>query len=161
VTGVVWVGFSVRVFVCTGSCAVEPAVGGLLTLLISIGVVVMISFARSVAARPVDPEGSSAWLYGLSIIFALGVAAAVTRIPSVSCPPGSHLSFFGFCAGAHSARLAVHSREWIKALIDAAGIVVAFTLVRSKRWVHAGAPIAGAVWLAGTSDFLVRTMGRG
>src|ERR1043166_6205024 len=113
-SGVVWIGFSVRVFVCSGRCPVESAIGGFLTMILPIVVVVLVGIARRVNDRPVDPGGSAGWLYGLSIIFVRGVAAAVTSIPTVTCPPGTTLSFFGFCAGAHRSRLSATSNAGLK-----------------------------------------------
>ena len=160
-SGIVWVGFSVRVFVCSGICPVDSAIGGFLTMILSIVVVVLIAIARRTNDRPVEPDGTAGWLYGLSFIFVVGVAAAVTSIPTVTCPPGSTLSFFGFCAGAHRSRLPIHSNAGLKWMIDVAAVVIGFTVIRSKRWIRVGAPIAGIAWLAGTGDLLARTLGRG
>ena len=80
VSGIVWIAFSVRALVHSDAHYVESSVGGLLTILLSILVAVLIGVARRVSDRPVEPDGSSGWLYGLSLIFLLGVAAAVTRI---------------------------------------------------------------------------------
>jgi len=130
-------------------------------MILPIVVVVLVGIARRVNDRPVDPGGSAGWLYGLSIIFVLGVAAAVTSIPTVTCPPGTTLSFFGFCAGAHRSRLPIHSNAGVKWLIDFAAVVIGFTVIRWKRWVRVGAAIAGIAWLAGIGDLLARTLGHG
>jgi hypothetical protein len=77
-------------------------------------------------------------------------------LPSVSCPPGQYLSVFRFCYIANSDRFPVIDKRWMKDVADVAGVVVALTLIRWRRLVFVTAPIAGAVWLVGSLDLLVR-----
>ena len=58
-------------------------------------------------------------------------------------------------ATAHS-RFPVIDKRWMKDLADIAGVVVALTLIRWQRLVFVTAPIAGAVWLMGSLELLVR-----
>ena len=39
-------------------------------------------------------------------------------------------------------------------LIDVAGVVVGFTIIRSRRWVRVTAPVAGIVFVGGTVALL-------
>ncbi len=145
-SGIVWLVFSYRAFACTGDCAIPPPLGGLLVVVLAI----------SILQQPVESSGSSGWLWGLSVIFGLGIALGAMTLPSFSCPPGQSLSVFRFCSIANSDRFPVIDKRWMKDVADVAGVVVALTLIRWRRLVFVTAPIAGAVWLVGSLDFLVR-----
>jgi hypothetical protein len=162
-TGVAWLAVTVKLALCTTGCAVEPGLAGLIAMPVAVAVIGAAALARNVLARPVeaDSDAGSGWVYGLATIFALGVVAAASGIPSLTCPDGMQLSFFGFCAAPDGSRVDAASWTWLRRWIDVAGIVVGFTLFRTKRWVHVTAPIAGAVWLGGTGSLLIRTLVRG
>jgi hypothetical protein len=160
-SAVAWLVVSFQVSQCTQHCSVEPGVGGLVALLVSVVLVAAIGLAWTILVRPTDPEGGLGWVFGLSVIFAVGVLAAASGIPSLTCPHGTKLSFFGFCAGPHGARLDAARWAWLRRLIDVAGVLLAFTLIRSRRWVAVTASVAGVVWLAGTGALLVRTLAEG
>ena len=112
--------------------------------------------AISILQQPVESSGGSGWLWGLSVIFGLGIALGAMTLPSISCPPGQYLSVFRFCYIASNDRFPVIDKRWMKDVADVAGVVVALTLIRWRRLVFVTAPIAGAVWLVGSVDFLVR-----
>jgi hypothetical protein len=156
VSGLLWFFASFRAFACVRDCAVLPALGGLLVLCVSVVVVVMAWTAIGIIGRPVETDGSSGWMVGLSVIFALGVVFAATRIPSYACPMGMHLSHFGFCFASSSDRFPPTDWRWLKEVIALMGAIVAFTLIRIRRWAYVNAPIAGAVWLFGSLDLLMR-----
>jgi hypothetical protein len=155
-SAVVWLVVWVRIALCTQRCTVEPGLAGLIGMLVAVALVAAVAMARAILARPSDPDAGSAWVFGLSVIFAAGVVAAASTIPSLACPAGTKLSFFGFCAGENGARLPAASWTWLRRLIDVAGVVVGFTVVRSTRWVKIGAVVAGAAWLAGTGALLLK-----
>jgi hypothetical protein len=154
-----WLVVTIRIALCTQGCAIEPGLGGFVLMPVAVVLVAAVALLRSILGRPTDPEaGSSWWWVGLGVIFAVGVVAAASGIPSLTCPAGMKLSFFGFCAGERGARLPAASWVWLRRLIDVAGIVVGFTLMRSRRWVRVTAPVAGLVFLAGTGALLARTL---
>jgi hypothetical protein len=155
-SGIVWLVFSYRAFACTGDCAIPPPLGGLLVVVVGAIVALMVWLAISILQQPVESSGSSGWLWGLSVIFGLGIALGAMTLPSVSCPPGQHLSVFRFCYIASNDRFPVIDKRWMKDVADVAGVVVALTLIRWRRLVFVTAPIAGAVWLVGSLDFLAR-----
>jgi hypothetical protein len=155
-SAVVWLVVYTRIALCMQGCTIEPGLGGLIGLLVAGALVAAIAMARAIVSRPTDPEASSAWMFGLSVIFAVGVVAAASAIPSLTCPAGTELSFFGFCAGENGARLPAASWAWLRRLIDVAGVVVGFTLMRSRRWVKFGSVVAGAVWLVGSGVLLMK-----
>ena len=100
-----WLVVAFRIAVCTGVCEHEPGLGGLVLLVVALPFVAAIALFRATLIRPGDPDASAAWRFGLSVIFSVGVVAGASWIPSLTCPPGTTLSFFGFCAGEHGARL--------------------------------------------------------
>ena len=164
--GLAWLAVSVRVLLCTRGCTVAAGAGGLVAILVAGVVIAAAALLRATLPRPLDPEAGSGWVYGLGVIFAVGVIAAASGIPDLVCPAGTKLSFFGFCAGPHSTRLAATSWTWLRRWIDVAGIVlgglmVGFAALRTRRWVVVTAPIAALVWLAGTTALLLRTVGSG
>src|SRR5436309_4253631 len=155
-SGIVWLVFSYRAFACTGDCAIPPPLGGLLVVVVGAIVAVMVWLAISILQQPVESSGSSGWLWGLSVIFGLGIALGAMTLPSFSCPPGQSLSAFRLCYIASNDRFPVIDKRWMKDLADIAGVMVALTLIRWQRLVFVTAPIAGAVWLMGSLELLVR-----
>ena len=153
-----WLVVAVRIAMCTLGCVHEPGLGGLVLLVFAVPFVAAIGLFRGTLIRTTDPEASAAWRFGLSVIFAVGVLAGASWIPSLTCPPGTKLSFFGFCAGPHGVRLEAASWVLQRRLIDVAGVVVGFTIIRSRRWVRVTAPVAGLVFVAGTVALLARTL---
>lgn len=160
VSALAWLVVTIRIALCTKDCAIEPGLGGLVMLPVVVVLVGALALFRTILARPTDPEAGSAWRFGLGVIFAVGVVAAASWIPSLTCPAGTKLSFFGFCAGENGARLPAASWTWLRRLIDLAGVLVGFTLMRSRRWVRVTAPIAGVVFLVGTGLLLLRTLAK-
>jgi hypothetical protein len=153
-TGVTYAIVAWMAFACTRGCVVRPALGGLVLLFAIAMCAVGVGLVLQVWRRPVDPAGGSGWTYGLSVIFALGVLGAITRIPDVTCGEGSHLSAFGYCSGLHDARIDPASWIWLKDLIALCGIAVAAAIVPRRRLAVITAPLAAAVWFVGTGIFL-------
>jgi hypothetical protein len=156
VSALAWLVVLINLAVCTKHCDVEPGLAGLVMIPVALTLVAAVALGYRTLVRPTDPEAGTAWRFGLSVIFFLGVLAAASGIPNFTCPPGTQLSFFGFCAGPHGTRLDAAEWRWLRLSIDAVGFVVACTAIRSRRWVDVMAPIAGFVWLGGTGALLVR-----
>ena len=154
----VWLVVAVRIAMCTSGCEHEPGLGGLVLLIVAVPFFGAIALFRATLIRPTDPDASAAWRFGLSVIFAVGVVAGASWIPSLTCPPGTTLSFFGFCSDGHGVRLDAASWVVQRRLIDVAGVVVGFTIIRSRRWVRVTAPVAGIVFVGGTVALLGRTL---
>jgi hypothetical protein len=157
-SSVAWLAVAFRIALCTKGCEHPAGLGGLVLMLVAVPFIAGIALFRAILIRPTDPEATSAWRLGPAVIFAVGVVAGASWIPSLTCPSGTTLSFFGFCAGPHAARLEATSWVLYRRLIDLAGVVVGFTVMRSTRWVRATAPVAGLVFLAGTGALLARTL---
>jgi hypothetical protein len=153
-----WLWVAIRISMCTLGCEHEPGLGGLVMLVIALPFVAAIGLFRATIIRPTDPDASTAWRFGLSVIFAVGVVAGASWIPSLTCPPGTKLSFFGFCSNGQGVRLEAASWVLQRRLIDLAGVIVGFTIIRSRRWVRVTAPVAGLVFVGGTVALLARTL---
>jgi hypothetical protein len=153
-----WLVVALRIALCTGVCEHVPGLGGLVMMVVAVPFVAAIALFRAILIRPTDPEASAAWRFGLSVIFTVGVVAGASWIPSLTCPPGTTLSFFGFCADGHGVRL--EAANWVlqRRLIDVAGVLVGFTIIRSRRWVKVTAPVAAIVFVGGTVALLARTL---
>lgn len=160
VSALAWLAVTIRIGLCTENCTIEPGLGGLVLLPVAVALVAAVAVFRAILDRPTDPEASSVWRFGLGVIFAVGVVAAASWIPSMTCPAGTKLSFFQFCAGENGARLPGTSWTLQRRLLDLAGVLVGCTVIRSRRWVKVTAPIAAVVFLGGTGALLLRTLAK-
>ena len=80
---------------------------------------------QNVARRTVSPGAYSAWRFGLSFLFVLGIAAAVSRVPNATCP--ANFRYFAAaekCIGPEHALLDPTRWVWLKDLITLTAIVV-------------------------------------
>ncbi len=158
IAALAWFAVGLNASMCAGLCTSTSDAGALVSAFTAALLVMAIALARGIWIRPVDPEGSTNWRFGLAVIFAIGVAGAATRVSSVTCPPGTHLSVFHYCSGKHDARIPTGEWGWLKNLIDFAGLIVGVTVVASRRHIKVMAPVAGIVFLAGTGWVLLRTL---
>jgi hypothetical protein len=146
---------------CSSRCQIPPAFGGLALFLSVPTGLAGAAAARSVARRPVDPEGGVGWRWGLGILFAAGVAITASRLPSLTCSPGDRLdSYFAICIDAAAHRYPASSWVWLKLIVVAAGLVVGLFVIRSIRAPRATAAATAVVWAAGVGWLLVDTLGR-
>jgi hypothetical protein len=102
--------------------------------------------------------GGSAWRFGLGAIFALGVIAAASRIPDLTCPRGYQLGGELCARVGVAARLAASDWVWLKDALIAAGIVVGAGVIAARRLTRYTWPVAALVWLAGTGLLLFTTL---
>jgi hypothetical protein len=153
-TAITYAIVAARAFACTRRCAVRPAVGGLILMLALALSIVALLVGINVGRRPVDPAGGGGWSYGLGVIFALGVLAAVTRIPDLTCPAGTVLSAFGYCSGPHDRRIDVASWIWLKNAVAIGAVVLGAAVISRRRLIAITLPLAAVVWLIGTGLFL-------
>jgi hypothetical protein len=135
---------------CVHSCRVTPALGGLLFLFVAPPTAWAIWEVRHVARRPRSPDGSSAWRFGLGVLFAFGVAAGVSRFPDATCPAGFRLFVLADkCIGAQHALMDPTSWVWAKDLTVLAGVLLGATIMRSRRYVRAASGVAALAWIVG------------
>ena len=160
VSSAVWLLVAGRIAMCTTGCTVAQGFGALVLFVAVPVAVAAVALLRHTLPRPVDPstDAGEGWVWGLAAIFALGAAAGAASIPTLTCPPGTTLSVFGFCAGNDGARIPATSWRWLRWTIGGAGVLIALTLIRSRRWVRVTAPVAAAVFLGGTGVLLWRSL---
>jgi hypothetical protein len=117
-----------------------------------------IAIVALTARRPVLASGSSAWTWGLAVIFSIGTTLVAMRIPGHTCPDGVHLNpVFDICIDG-ARRFDATSWVWPKRALALAGVVAGFTLVRTPRQIWLSAPVAAIAWFAGTGWLLYDTM---
>jgi hypothetical protein len=140
------------------TCDDVAGIGGAVSFVSLAVAIAGIAIVATTARRPITGSGSSAWTWGLAVIFAIGTTLIALRIPGYSCPDDIHLNpLFHTCIDG-ARRFDATSWVWPKRALLIAGIAVGFTLIRSPRRVWLTAPIAAAVWLAGTGWLLYDTM---
>lgn len=107
--------------------------------------------------RPVDPVGSSRYVWALGVLFALGCVFAAGRIPAFTCDRGRYDDVLGVCMHPPSISDAT---SWlpIKEAIVALGLVGGVLVSAWPRHVLVTAPVAVAVWAFGFGWLLLDTM---
>jgi hypothetical protein len=139
-------------------CDDVAGIGGAVSLAALAVTIAGIAIAIMTWRRPVLDSASSAWTWGLAVIFAIGTTLIAMRIPGHTCPEGVHLNpIFQTCIDG-ARRFDATSWVWPKRALLIAGLVIGFTLIRSTARVWLTAPIAAIVWFAGTGWLLYDTM---
>jgi hypothetical protein len=140
------------------TCDDIAGIGGAVSIAALVVTIVGVAIVAMTARRPVVDSASTAWTWGLSVIFSIGVALIALRIPGHTCPEGVHLNpVFHTCIDG-ARRFDATSWVWPKRALLLAGFVVGFTLIRSPRRVWLTAPVAAIAWVAGTGWLLYETM---
>lgn len=162
IVGIAFTIAGLAAILCVTGCNVSPAYGGL-ALFVSVPVTLVgAAIARSVALRPLDPEGRSGWTWGLCLVFAAGVAVATTRFPSFTCSSGGHADpTLGLCIGDRGQRYGATSWSWLKSLVALSGIGLGVFVMRSERIVWLTAPVAALAWIVGFGWLLADTLAAG
>jgi hypothetical protein len=139
-------------------CDDLAGVGGAVSFAALAATIAGVSILVHTWRRPVVEGASSAWTWGLGIVFCLGVLAIGGLIPSHTCPGEARLSpAFATCVDG-AERFEATSWLWPKRALWLAGLALGFTVMRSPRRVWLTAPVAAVVWLAGTGWLLWETM---
>ncbi len=163
-TGLAYVVFSYDELTCTvaeGGCDVFVGVGGLISLLglavAALGAIIL----RKVLIRPESATGGSGWNAGWGILFALGGAVAVTRLPTHTCPKGFELdTLFELCIRGGE-RLPASSHLLEKSILAIVAVALGVVLARA-RWIPSGVATVLTVvaWIGGMGLLLADTMAR-
>ena len=139
-------------------CDDIAGVGGAVSLAAAAAAVAGVVVVAATVRRPVSGSASSAWTWGLAVLFTIGTTLIATRIPGHTCPDGIHLTpIFNTCVDG-ARRFDATSWQWPKRALLVSGAVVGFTLIRSPRRVWLTAPVAAITWFAGTGWLLYDTM---
>jgi hypothetical protein len=107
--------------------------------------------------RPVDPEGSSRYVWALGVLLGLGAVFIASRIPAYTCSRGRFDDVLVLCQHPPTTSEAA---SWlpVKRVIVLAGLALAVLVAARPRWVRVTAPLAVAVWAAGLGWLIVDTM---
>ncbi len=104
------------------SCEDWAGAAGLVSLVSLAAIGAALRIAWTVWRRPVDPEGSSLWIWGLSVLFILAALAVALLIPVATCPSGTSLDpVFRLCIRG-SERAPATQWMWAKWAIALGGI---------------------------------------
>jgi len=159
ITGIAYSVAAIRAASCTGLCRVNRGLAGLIMLAVIPATIGAAVWAWSTWQRGVSPAADGdGWRFGLAVIFAVGVAAAVSRIPDLTCPAGYVLG--GELCAKVGVAARVDASRWIAAkdALTIAGILVGFVVIAARRLVPFTWPVAAATWLAGTGLLLAATL---
>ncbi len=164
VAGLAFAVFSYDELTCRiaeGGCDVFVGVGGLISLLglavAAVGIVIL----RRVLIRPASPTGGSGWTSAWGVLFAIGGAVAVTRLPTLVCPDGFDLDqLFELCIR-DGERFEATSHLLEKWLLVLTAVVFGVVLVKARRIPSAVATVLTVVaWVGGVGLLLVDTVAR-
>jgi hypothetical protein len=140
-----------------GPCT-ERSAGTIILSLMSLvaaawGVGILIRTRR----RPVDPEGSSRYVWTLGVLVALGSIFIASRIPAYTCARGEFDDVLVLCQ--HPPTVSEAS-SWllVKKAIVVAGLLLAVLVAARPRNVRLTAPLTVAVWGAGFGWLIADTM---
>jgi hypothetical protein len=160
VSGVAFVVASWDELTCTpagAECDDIAGIGGAVTFVALAVAIAGIAIMALTARRPVLESGSSAWTWGLAVIFSIGAILVAMRVPGHTCPDGVHLNpVFDICIDG-ARRFDATSWVWPKRALALAGLVAGFTVVRTTRRIWISTPGAAIAWFAGTGWLLYDT----
>jgi hypothetical protein len=140
-----------------GTCT-ERSAGAIMLSLGSVaaagwGVVILLRAPR----RPVDPEGSSRFVWALGVMVALGTIFIASRIPAYTCARGAFDDVLVLCQHPPTVSEATSWLLWKRAIV-AVGLVLGILVAARPRLVKGTAPVAVLAWAAGFGWLLVDTM---
>jgi hypothetical protein len=140
-----------------GPCT-ERSAGAIILSLASVGAVVWgIGILFRTRRRPVDPEGSSRYVWALGVLIALGTIFLASRIPSYTCARGRFDEVLILCQHPPTTS---EASSWLllKKAIVAVGLLAGVVVAARPRWVRVTAPVAVAAWAAGFGWLIADTM---
>ena len=132
-----------------GRCTERAAGAGLLTMLSIVLVVSGIATWRLVRRRPVDPEGSSRFVWGLGLLFALGLGMVAVRIPAFACEQGRFDAVLQLCMHPPTTSEPT-SWLWLKRVVVVVGLLGGGSIAVTPRRVRLWVPLSVAAWVVGT-----------
>jgi len=141
----------------TGSCT-ERSAGAIMLSFVSVatagwGVLILFRTRR----RPVDPEGSSRYVWTLGIMLALGSIFIASRIPAYTCDRGTFDDVLVLCQHPPTVSEATSLLIWKRAIV-VVGIGLGVLVAVRPRLVRLTAPLAVLVWAAGFGWLLADVM---
>jgi hypothetical protein len=107
--------------------------------------------------RPVDPAGSSRYVWALGILVAVGSVLIASRIPAYTCARGTFDDVLVLCQHPPNVSQATSWLIW-KVVIAAIGLLAGALVAVRPRFVKQTAPIAVIVWAVGFGWLIADTM---
>jgi peptide/nickel transport system permease protein len=107
--------------------------------------------------RPVDPAGSSRYVWALGVLVAVGAIFIASRIPAYTCARGKFDAFLVLCQHPPTVSQAT---SWLifKGIIVAIGLLAGALVAVRPRFAKQTAPIAVIVWAVGFGWLIADTM---
>ena len=142
-----------------GRC-VERSAGASLLVVGSVAAVVLggVVWWRT-SKRPIDEEGSSAAVWWLGVIFAIGMIFLASRVPAYTCAQGRFDELLVMCQ--HPPTVSEPTRWlWAKQAIVAAGVAGGLAIGIARRHPRITAPLAVLAWVAGAGWLILETLVR-
>jgi hypothetical protein len=142
-----------------GRCVERAAGAGLLTILSAIAAAIGVGIWFRVRRRPVDPDGSSRYVWALGAVFAIGLVLVAARIPAFVCDRGRFDDALELCMHPPSTSEPA-SQLLLKRAVVVGGVVGGIVIASTPRLVRLWVILAIAAWLLGVgwtvTDTLVR-----
>ena len=141
----------------SGSC-VERSAGAIMLSLASVaaagwGIGILIRTRR----RPVDPEGSSRYVWALGVLLAIGAILIASRIPAYTCARGEFDDVLVLCQHPPTVSEATSLLLW-KRVVVVLGLALGVLVAARPRLLKLTAPLAVLVWAAGFGWVIAETM---
>jgi hypothetical protein len=140
-----------------GPCVARSAGAMILTICSVAAVGWAVAILLRIRRRPVDPEGSSRYVWALGVLVALGGIFIAGRIPAHTCARGRFDDVLVLCLHPPSTSDAVSWLLLKKAIVVVSLIVAVLVSVRPRN-VKVTAPLSVAVWAVGLGWLLADTM---
>jgi hypothetical protein len=140
-----------------GPCT-ERSAGATILSLASVGAIVWgIGIVLRTRRRPVDPEGSSRYVWALGVLLALGAVFLASRVPAYTCARGEFDEVLVLCQHPPTTS---EASSWLlyKRAIVVVGLLAAVVVAARPRWVRLTAPLSVIVWAAGFGWLIADTM---
>ena len=140
-----------------GPC-VERSAGAMILTMCSVAAIAWgAGILLRLRRRPVDPEGSSRYVWALGVLLALGGIFIAGRIPAYTCARGRFDDVLVLCLHPPSVS---DPTSWLllKKAVVAVSLVVAVLVSVRPRNVKVTAPFSVAVWAVGFGWLLADTM---
>jgi len=140
-----------------GPC-VERSAGAMILTMCSVAAIAWgAGILLRLRRRPVDPEGSSRYVWALGVLLALGGIFIAGRIPAYTCDRGRFDDVLVLCLHPPSVSDPT-SRLLLKKAVVVVSLIVAVPVSVRPRNIKVTAPLSVAVWAVGFGWLLADTM---
>jgi peptide/nickel transport system permease protein len=140
-----------------GEC-VERSAGVVILTMGSIPAIIWgVGILIRIRRRPVDPAGSSRYVWALGVLVAVGAIFIASRIPAYTCTRGTFDDVLMVCQHPPTVSQATSWLIW-KGVIVAIGLLAGALVAVRPKFVKQTAPLAVIVWAVGFGWLIVDTM---